>query len=111
MTELELVGLKTITKSDFYENGRESVAWDFSVYDISPLKGRVRSGVYSSLSQKGIVKVTLPEKKFITDENGNKKLNRSYQRGQNHGTIRITELGYSVLDSMKLIDEYGYFIN
>ena len=34
LTELELIALKSITYSDFYQNGRKSCVWDFSVYDI-----------------------------------------------------------------------------
>jgi hypothetical protein len=113
LTELEIIGLKSITGSDFYEQGRGSITWDFSVFDICPLKGKTRSGVFSSLSQKGLISITEKEKPYTKDENGNKIRNPYYQRGDNDcnfGTIRITELGYEVLDSKNLINEYGEFI-
>jgi hypothetical protein len=111
LTELEIIALETITRSDFYERGRDSILWDFSVFDICPLKGKTRSGVFSSLSQKGLISVTEKEKQFTTDQNGNKIRNPYYERGgTNFGTIKITQLGYEVLDSKNLINEYGEFI-
>jgi len=110
LTDLEIIGLQSITYSDFYENGRESIVWDFSVYDDCPLKGKVRSGVYSSLSQKGIVEISLPEKKYNINEKGEKILNRYYERGNNYGTLKITPLGYELLDSLNLIDADGRFL-
>ena len=111
ITKLELQGLQTITRSDFYEQGRDSITWDFSVYDICSLKGKTRSGVFSSLSQKGLIEITEKEKTFILNEKGEKVRNPYYFKGAlNFGTIRITELGYSKLDELGLIDEYGYFI-
>jgi hypothetical protein len=110
LTELEIIGLKSITHSDFYENGRNSIPWDFSVFDACPLKGRTRSGVFSSLSQKGLINITEKEKLYIIDKNGNKVRNPYYSRGCNFGTIQITKAGYEVLDSKNLIDEYGSFI-
>jgi hypothetical protein len=111
LTELELIALKSITQSDFYENGRNSIPWDFSVFDACPLKGKTRSGVFSSLSQKGLINITEKEKPYTIDENGNKIHNRYYERGgTNFGTIQITQLGYEVLDSKNLINEYGSFI-
>ena len=113
LTELEIIGLKSITHADFYENGRNSIPWDFSVFDACPLKGKTRSGVFSSLSQKGLINITEKEKPYMIDKNGNKIRNPYYQRGENEcnfGTIRISQLGYEVLDSKNLIDEYGSFI-
>jgi hypothetical protein len=111
LTDLELQGLKAITHSDFYENGRESILWDYSVYDCCPFTGKTRSGVFSSLVQKGLIHITEAEKKFITDENGNKILNKYWSRdGLNFGTIYITKGGYELLDSLNLIDENGNFI-
>jgi hypothetical protein len=112
LTALELQGLKAITHSDFYENGRESIVWDFSVYENCPFTGKTRSGVFSSLVQKGIVNVSEGEKKFIKKADGTKVLNQYWSRdGINFGTINITEAGYALLDSKNLIDEYGRFIN
>ena len=112
LTTLELQGLKAITHSDFYERGRDSIAWDFSVYDCCPFTGKTRSGVFSSLVQKGIINVSEGEKKFIKKPDGTKVLNKYWSRdGINFGTINITEAGYSLLDSLNLIDEDGYFIN
>ena len=112
VTENELIALKTITQSDFYEMGRESICWDFSVYDICPLQGKTRSGVYGSLGNKGLISVTEKEKTFYIDINGNKKQNPYYQRGEpNFGTIQISEEGYKILDQLNLIDEDGYFLN
>ena len=110
LTDLELIALKSITQSDFYENGRNSIPWDFSVFDACPLKGKTRSGVFSSLSQKGLINITEKEKPYIIDENGNKVRNRYYSRDCNFGTIQITQFGYDVLDSKNLINEYGSFI-
>jgi hypothetical protein len=110
LTELELIALKSITQSDFYERGRDSIPWDFSVFDCCPLSGKTRSGVFSSLSQKGLVNITEKEKPHRIDENGNKVKNLYYSRDCNFGTIQISLLGYEVLDSKKLIDEDGCFI-
>jgi len=111
LTDLEMLALKAITFSDFYENARESICWDFSVYECCELKGKTRSGVYSSLTQKGIIYVTEKEKKFYKDSNGTKQRNPHFPlRGEpNFGTIQITEFGYEVLDSLDLIDQYGSF--
>lgn len=112
ITKLELEGLKTITHSDFYERGRDSITWDFSVYDICSLKGKTRSGVFSSLSQKGLIAITEKEKPYHTNSEGVKTRNPYYRKGDiNFGTIRITELGYSKLDELGLIDEDGLFTN
>jgi len=111
LTDLELQGLKAITHSDFYENGRDSILWDFSVYDCCPFTGKTRSGVFSSLVQKGLVNIQEGEKKFIKDKDGNKILNKYWSRdGLNFGTIKITTEGYELLDSLNLIDEYGSFV-
>ena len=112
LTDLELKALKAITYSDFYENGRDSILWDFSVYDCCDFTGKTRSGVFSSLVQKGLIHIQEGEKKFIKDENGNKILNKYWSRdGLNFGTIYITKDGYSLLDSKNLIDEDGRFIS
>ena len=111
LTPLELIALKTITYSDFYENGRDSIAWDFSVYDICELKGKTRSGVFSSLSQKGLIVITEKERPYIINKNGEKVKNPYYQRGEpNFGTICISKAGYKLLDELQLIDEHGSFI-
>ena len=112
LTELEIEALKTITYSDFYENGRESILWDYSVYEICTIPSRKRGGVYGSLEKKELVKIQQPEKKFILDENGNKVLNKWWSKdGLNFGTILITPLGYATLDKLGLIDEDGNFLN
>ena len=111
LTPLELQALHSITYSDFYERGRDSILWDFSVYDICTIPKRSRSGVYSSLVQKGIIVITEKERPYTTDKDGNKIRNIYYQRGEpNFGTISITTEGYAALDTLKLIDEHGYFI-
>ena len=111
LTDLEIQALKAITYSDFYEQGRDSIVWDFSAYDNCSFTGKTRSGVFSSLVQKGIIHITEGEKKFIKDENGNKIRNRYWQNdGCNFGTIYITKEGYELLDSKNMIDEYGRFI-
>jgi hypothetical protein len=111
LTDLELQGLKSITHSDFYENGKESVVWDYSVYDICPFSGKTRSGVFSSLVQKGLVNIQEAETKFIKDKDGNKILNIFWSKdGLNFGTINITTEGYKLLDNLNLIDEDGSFI-
>ena len=113
LTALELTALIAITKSDFYENGRESICWDFSVFDYCrTLKGKKRSGVFGSLAKKGIINVTEKMKKFYYDEKGNKRVNKYWYPNDpecKFGTIAITEFGYSVLDEAELIDEDGWF--
>ena len=111
LTPLELQALKTITCSDFYENGRDSIVWDFSVYEICDIPRRSRAGVYSSLVQKGLIVITEKEKPYTVDAAGNKIKNRFYSREANFGTIQITETGYALLDEMKLINEHGHFNN
>ena len=112
LTVLELQGLQTITHSDYYERGRDSIVWDFSVYDICPFRGKTRSGVFSSLVQKGLIVITEGEKKFIKNADGTKTLNRYWNRDDNnYGTISITPAGYALLDSRNLINEDGAFIN
>jgi hypothetical protein len=112
LTDLELQALKAITQSDFYENERESIVWDYSVYDICEFKGKTRSGVFSSLVQKGLIQIQEGQTKFIKDENGNKILNKYWSRdGLNFGTIFITKDGYELLDSKNLINEYGSFLS
>ena len=110
LTALEKQALETITYSDFYERGRQSILWDFSVYDICTIAKRSRSGVYSSLVQKGLIESTEKERPYILNEDGTKKRNPYYERGgTNFGTIRITEAGYALLDKLELIDEDGNF--
>ena len=111
LTPLEITALKSITQSDFYENGRESVLWDYSVYDFCPLKGKTRSGVFSSLAQKGFIIVTEKSKRYYIDANGNRTKNPYYDSSCNFGTISITPSGYAALDNLSLINEYGSFIN
>jgi hypothetical protein len=112
ITERELEALKSITYSDFYENGRESVLWDYSVYDVCRLPSRSRGGVFASLSVKGLVNIYEGEKKFIINEDGTKTLNKYWSRdGLNFGTMNITPLGYETLDTLGLIDEDGRFLN
>ena len=112
LTTFELQALKSITQSDFYECGRGSVTWDFSVYDICPIPSRSRAGVFSSLVQKGIIQITEAEKKYIKNADGTKRLNPYWEPdGHNYGTICITENGYIFLDSLNLINEYGNFVN
>ena len=111
LTPLEITALKSITWSDFYERGRDSVVWDFSVYDDCPLTGKTRSGVFSSLSQKGFVCITEKEKQFYTNKEGIKTRNPYYSKDDlNFGTLSITESGYAALDNLALIDEDGYFL-
>jgi hypothetical protein len=111
ITPLELDALKSITYSDFYENGRESILWDYSVYDVCSIPSRKRGGVFASLSTKGLIKIQEAEKKFIKNEDGSKTLNKWWSNdGLNFGTMHITKEGYEVLDSLKLIDENGNFI-
>lgn len=110
ITPLEIQALQSITYSDFYEAGRDSITWDYSVYDCCPFAGKTRSGVFSSLSQKGLIQIIEGEKKFIKDEAGNKIRNRFWSRdGLNFGTIRITSAGYAALDLLNLINEDGHF--
>lgn len=111
LTELEIKALKSITWSDFYENGRESVLWDYSVYDVCDIPKTSRGGVFASLSSKGIINIYEGEKKFIIAEDGTKTLNKYWSRdGLNFGTMNITTAGYALLDSLNLIDEDGNFI-
>lgn len=61
-TAKELQFLHTMTQSDFYEIGVDSVLWDYSVNDLLPYSGKTRSGVISSLAQKDIIVATKKEK-------------------------------------------------
>ena len=111
ITELEIEALKAITHSDFYENGRESVLWDYSVYDACSIPSRSRGGVFASLSTKGIITIYEGEKKFNIAADGTKTLNEYWSRdGLNFGTMLITQPGYALLDQLQLIDENGFFI-
>lgn len=112
ITNFEQEALKAITTSDYYESGRSSIVWGWSAYDNCTFKGKTRSGVFSSLSQKGLIYISEGQKKFIKDAAGNKILSKCWDRsGHNYGTIYITEAGYALLDSKGLIDANGYFIN
>lgn len=62
LTEKEIIFLKTMSESDFWENDIDSIVWDYSVNDFLPYKGKTRSGVISSLEQKGVINVTKKEK-------------------------------------------------
>jgi len=74
LTEKEQVFLKTMSESDFWENDLDSIVWDYSVNEFLPYKGKTRSGVISSLEQKGVINVTKKEKGdiagtyYLTDE-------------------------------------------
>ena len=109
ITELEMEALKAITYSDFYENGRESVLWDFSVYDACSIPKTSRGGVFASLSTKGIIAIQEGEKKFNIAADGTKTRN-PYWSPDAYGTMCITSAGYALLDSLNLIDENGSFI-
>jgi hypothetical protein len=112
LTALELTALIAITNADFYENGRNSICWDYSVFDCLAIKGKTRSGVFGSLAKKGIIEVTEKMKKFFIDEKGKKRINKYWDPTDpdcKFGTIAITEFGYAVLDEAELIDEDGYF--
>lgn len=61
-TEKEIEFLNKMRESDYYENGIDSILWDFSVNDELSYKGKTRSGVVSSLAQKGIISVYRKEK-------------------------------------------------
>lgn len=61
-TVKELLFLHTMTQSDFYEDGINSVVWDYSVNDDLPYDGKTRSGVISSLAQKNIINVYKKER-------------------------------------------------
>lgn len=56
LTEKEIIFLTEFGRSDFYD-GLDSSPWDYSVNDNLPYTGKVRSGVVSSLEQKGIILV------------------------------------------------------
>jgi hypothetical protein len=79
LTDMELVVLKAITNSDFYEEDNAAV-WDYSVLDHLPFKGKVRSGVISSLEQKELLKVS-------------KKL-----KGDIAGVFQMTVTGFALLN-------------
>lgn len=112
LTTFELQALKSITQSDFYEQGRKSIVWDYSVYDQCTIPTRSRAGVYSSLVQKGIIRISEGEKKYIKHSDGTKSINKYWSRdGQNFGTVSITPEGYTFLDSLNLINEYGDFLS
>lgn len=62
LTVKEIEFLKAMQASDFYEDGIDSILWDYSVNDLLPYSGKTRSGVVSSLAQKNIIWVTKKEK-------------------------------------------------
>ncbi len=110
ITELELSALQAITESDFYESGRESVLWDYSVYDVCTIPSRSRGGVFASLSTKGIIVIQEGEKKFVDLPDGRRVINKYWSAGDlNFGTIWITPSGYALLDRLGLIDLDGQF--
>lgn len=61
LTEKEIIFLEEFGKSDFYD-GLDSSPWDYSINDNLPYTGKVRSGVISSLEQKGIILVVKKDK-------------------------------------------------
>ena len=61
LTEKEIIFLEEFGKSDFYD-GLDSSPWDYSINDNLPYTGKVRSGVISSLEQKGIILVEKKDK-------------------------------------------------
>lgn len=62
LTEKEIIFLKTMSESDFWENDIDSIVWDYSVNEFLPYEGKIRSGVISSLEKKGVINVTKKEK-------------------------------------------------
>ena len=109
-TEKEMIMMRAITESDFYENGRKSIVWDFSVLDDLSLKGKTRSGVIGSLAQKGFIQVTEKNKMYLVNEHGVRYRN-PYYSSDDYGTFQITPEGYAALDHLGLIDEYGMFLS
>lgn len=61
LTEKEIQFLTAFGQSDFYEDGLDSILWDYSVNDELQYSGKTVSGVVSSLSQKGILQVCTKE--------------------------------------------------
>lgn len=61
LTEKELEFLRVFQTSDFYD-GIDHPIWDYSVNENLSFSGKTRSGVLSSLQQKGIINVTKKEK-------------------------------------------------
>ena len=55
LTPKETEFLNEMRKSDFYENGIDSILWDYSVNENLSFSGKTRSGVVSSLTQKNII--------------------------------------------------------
>ena len=62
LTPKETEFLNEMRKSDFYENGIDSILWDYSVNENLSFSGKTRSGVVSSLTQKNIISVHKKEK-------------------------------------------------
>lgn len=62
ITEKEQQFFQAFESSDFFESGIDSILWDYSVNDLLPYKGKVRSGVISSLSQKELISVYQKER-------------------------------------------------
>ena len=86
LTEKELEVLKGITTSDFYEYENAAV-WDYSVLDFLSFSGKTRSGVISSLEQKGLLNVTKKEKGDIA------------------GVFQMTELGFKTFQQATAVVE------
>lgn len=81
LTYKELDFIAAFFASDFCEQGEDSIVWDYSVNDFLPYKGKIRSGVISSLEQKDIISVYKKEKGDIAGtysftENGKEVLKR-----------------------------------
>ena len=89
ITPLELVLLKGITRSDFYENGQASIVYGWSVYETCGINRKSCPGVVSSLSKKGLVGIE--------------------GEGTEH-CLWITPLGYKTLTDLGIMDEAGQFI-
>ena len=92
ITEKELLVLKAITESEFHDSEGDFV-WDFSVFDsldFDGLKGKTRSGVFSSLVSKGLIEIY--DKVPRTD-----KYWSSEDPGCLYDEIGVTSKGYELL--------------
>lgn len=88
LTEKEIEFLKAFAASDFYEDGLDSIVWDYSVNDELTYKGKTRSGVVSSLSQKGIINVSTKQ-----------------DTGDRFGTYNLTDFAKSQREILNILGE------
>lgn len=81
LTEKEKLFIVAFGQSDYFD-GVETKLWDFSVHDYLPYKGKTRSGVVSSLIQKGVISI-IDKSEFGKDNKFNVyKINEDFHKDE-----------------------------